>query len=160
VKSDSVPICTETFFIFQEILRAKSDAGASMQFDRRPMALPYPYGRRLKEDPQLVPRPRLNRNTKASGEYNTELATVRLLNDFAPPFDRVFEEFGSFALKIFQFFRQHAVDTESKQARPEVLDFTLPRKKTGRPYPLVTLLPTAGRRGLSKKPRDFREWTR
>jgi hypothetical protein len=25
----------------------KSDAGALMQFDRRPMALPYPYGRRL-----------------------------------------------------------------------------------------------------------------
>jgi hypothetical protein len=47
VKSDSVHSCTETVFIFQEILRAKSDAGASMQFDRRPMALPYPYGRRL-----------------------------------------------------------------------------------------------------------------
>jgi hypothetical protein len=47
VKSDSVHICTETVFIFQEILRAKSDFGASMQFDRRPMALPYPYGRRL-----------------------------------------------------------------------------------------------------------------
>jgi hypothetical protein len=41
VKSDSVHSCTETVFIFQEILRAKSDAGASMQFDRRPMALPY-----------------------------------------------------------------------------------------------------------------------
>jgi hypothetical protein len=41
VKSDSVPICTETVFIFQEILRAKSDAGALMQFDCRPMALPY-----------------------------------------------------------------------------------------------------------------------
>jgi hypothetical protein len=50
VKSDSVHICTETFFIFQEILRAKSDFGASMQFDRRPMALPYLYGRRLEGD--------------------------------------------------------------------------------------------------------------
>jgi hypothetical protein len=28
----------------------KSDAGASMQFDRRPMALPYPYRRRLEAD--------------------------------------------------------------------------------------------------------------
>jgi hypothetical protein len=28
----------------------KSDAGALMQFDRRPMALPYPYGRRLQAD--------------------------------------------------------------------------------------------------------------
>jgi hypothetical protein len=27
VKSDAVPICTETVFIFQEILRAKSDTG-------------------------------------------------------------------------------------------------------------------------------------
>jgi hypothetical protein len=34
VKSDSVHICAETFSIFQEILRAKSDAGALMQFDR------------------------------------------------------------------------------------------------------------------------------
>jgi hypothetical protein len=50
VKSDSVHICTETFFIFQEILRARSDFGALMQFDRRPMALPYPYGRRLEAD--------------------------------------------------------------------------------------------------------------
>jgi hypothetical protein len=50
VKLDSVNICTETFFIFQEILRATSDTGASMQFDRRPMALPYPYGRRLEAD--------------------------------------------------------------------------------------------------------------
>jgi hypothetical protein len=48
VKSDSVHFCTETFSIFQEILRAKPDAGASMQFDRRPMAFPYPYGRRLR----------------------------------------------------------------------------------------------------------------
>jgi hypothetical protein len=47
VKSDSVPICTETVFIFQVILRANSDSGASRQFDRRPMALPYPYRRRL-----------------------------------------------------------------------------------------------------------------
>jgi hypothetical protein len=50
VKSDSVHSCTETFSIFQEILRARSDAGASMQFDRRLMALPYPYGRRLEAD--------------------------------------------------------------------------------------------------------------
>ncbi len=50
MKSDSVHSCTETVFIFQEILRAKSDAGALMQFDRRPMALPYPYGRRLEAD--------------------------------------------------------------------------------------------------------------
>jgi hypothetical protein len=28
IKSDSVHSCTETFFIFQEILRAKSDCGA------------------------------------------------------------------------------------------------------------------------------------
>jgi hypothetical protein len=41
VKSDAVHSCTETFFIYQEILRAKSDSGASLQFDRRPMALPY-----------------------------------------------------------------------------------------------------------------------
>jgi hypothetical protein len=41
VKSDSIHSCTETFFIFQEILRAKSDAGASMQCVCRPMALPY-----------------------------------------------------------------------------------------------------------------------
>jgi hypothetical protein len=34
VKSDSVHTCTETVFIFQEILRAKSDSSASMQFDR------------------------------------------------------------------------------------------------------------------------------
>jgi hypothetical protein len=50
VKSDPVPICTETLSIIQEILRAKSDAGALMQFDRRPMALPYPDGRRLEAD--------------------------------------------------------------------------------------------------------------
>jgi hypothetical protein len=50
VKSDSVHNCTETVFIFQEILRAKSDFGALMQFDRRPMALPYLYGRRLEAD--------------------------------------------------------------------------------------------------------------
>jgi hypothetical protein len=31
VKSDSVHICTETVFIFQEILRAKSDSGASKE---------------------------------------------------------------------------------------------------------------------------------
>jgi hypothetical protein len=49
VKLDSVHSCTETFFIFQEILRAKSDTGVSMKFDRRPMALPYPCGRRLEE---------------------------------------------------------------------------------------------------------------
>jgi hypothetical protein len=30
MKSDAVHSCTETFFIFQEILRAKSDAGALM----------------------------------------------------------------------------------------------------------------------------------
>jgi hypothetical protein len=42
VHSDSVYVCTETFFIFQEILRAKSDAGVSLQFDRRPMALRSP----------------------------------------------------------------------------------------------------------------------
>jgi hypothetical protein len=30
VKSDSVPICTETAFISQKILRAKSDASASL----------------------------------------------------------------------------------------------------------------------------------
>jgi hypothetical protein len=54
VKSDSVHTCAETFFIFQEILRAKSDAGASMQFDRRPMALPYPYGRRLEESNRMA----------------------------------------------------------------------------------------------------------
>jgi hypothetical protein len=47
VKSDSVHSCTETFSIFLEILRAKSDAGASMQCVCRPKALPYPYGRRL-----------------------------------------------------------------------------------------------------------------
>jgi hypothetical protein len=56
VKSDSVPICTETFSIFQEILRAKSDAGASMQFDRRPMALQYPYGRRFEAARADAPR--------------------------------------------------------------------------------------------------------
>jgi hypothetical protein len=50
VQSDSVHSCTETVSIFQEILRAKSDSSASMQFDRRPMALPYPYGRRLEAD--------------------------------------------------------------------------------------------------------------
>jgi hypothetical protein len=55
VKSDSVHICTETFFIFQEILRAKSDCAASMQFDRRPMALPYPYGRRLEDSVSMNP---------------------------------------------------------------------------------------------------------
>jgi hypothetical protein len=42
VHSDSVHICTETFFIFQEILRAKSDSSASLHCNRRPMALPYP----------------------------------------------------------------------------------------------------------------------
>jgi hypothetical protein len=47
VKSDSVHTCTETVFIIQEILRAKSDSGASMQCVCRPTALPYPYGRRL-----------------------------------------------------------------------------------------------------------------
>jgi hypothetical protein len=52
VKLDSVHSSTETFFIFQEILRAKSDAGASMQLDRRPMALPYSYGRRLQSKAQ------------------------------------------------------------------------------------------------------------
>jgi hypothetical protein len=34
VKLDPVHSCTETFSIFQDILRAKSDAGALMQFDR------------------------------------------------------------------------------------------------------------------------------
>jgi hypothetical protein len=42
VKTDSVPICTETAFIFQEILRAKSDSGASLQCVGRPIILPYP----------------------------------------------------------------------------------------------------------------------
>jgi hypothetical protein len=50
VKLDSLHICTETVFIFQEILRAKSDFGASLQLDCRPMALPYSYGRRLEAD--------------------------------------------------------------------------------------------------------------
>jgi hypothetical protein len=40
VHSDSVHICTETSSIALGILRAKSDSGASLQFDRRPMALP------------------------------------------------------------------------------------------------------------------------
>jgi hypothetical protein len=54
VKSDSVHDCTEKVSIFQEILRAKSDSGASMQFDRRPMALPYPYaGAGDQHDPGL-----------------------------------------------------------------------------------------------------------
>jgi hypothetical protein len=39
--SDSARICRETSSIAWEILRAKSNAGASLQFDRRPMALPY-----------------------------------------------------------------------------------------------------------------------
>jgi hypothetical protein len=47
VKSGSVHSCTETFSIFQEILCTESDSGALMQFGRRPMALPYPYRRRL-----------------------------------------------------------------------------------------------------------------
>jgi hypothetical protein len=34
VESDSVHICREPVSIFQDILRAKSDAGALMQFDR------------------------------------------------------------------------------------------------------------------------------
>jgi hypothetical protein len=45
--SDSVQICTETFCITLEIPRAKSDADASLQFDHRPMALPYGRERRL-----------------------------------------------------------------------------------------------------------------
>jgi hypothetical protein len=40
VHSDSVHDCTETFFIFQEILRAKSNSSASLYCDRGPMALP------------------------------------------------------------------------------------------------------------------------
>ncbi len=44
---DAVHSCTEKCFIFQEILRAKSDFGASLQLDRRPMASPDPYRRRL-----------------------------------------------------------------------------------------------------------------
>jgi hypothetical protein len=47
VHSDAVPICTETFSILQEILRAKSDAGASLRLGRRPMVLPYKRERRL-----------------------------------------------------------------------------------------------------------------
>jgi hypothetical protein len=68
VKSDSVHICTETFFIFQEIRRAKSDAGASMQFDRRPMALPYLLGRRLEgKEPFLTGlEPAIFRSTSPS----------------------------------------------------------------------------------------------
>jgi hypothetical protein len=47
VHSDAVHSCIETAFIFQEILRAESDSSVSFQFDRGPMALPYPYGLRL-----------------------------------------------------------------------------------------------------------------
>ncbi len=65
VKSDSVHICTETVFIFQEILRAKSDFGALMQFDRRPMALPYPYGRRLEDQQPHGCPPDLRRTDRA-----------------------------------------------------------------------------------------------
>jgi hypothetical protein len=35
-------ICTETPSIPWEILRAKSDSSASLLYNRRPMALPYP----------------------------------------------------------------------------------------------------------------------
>jgi hypothetical protein len=47
MRSDGGHTCTETSFIMQEILRAKSDSSASLQFDRSPMTLPYPHGRRL-----------------------------------------------------------------------------------------------------------------
>jgi hypothetical protein len=50
VKSDSVYICTEPVSISQEILRGKSDCGASMQRVCGPVALPYPYERRLEAD--------------------------------------------------------------------------------------------------------------
>jgi hypothetical protein len=50
VKSDSVHIFTEASSIALEILRANADSGASLQFDCRPMALPYPYWRRLEAD--------------------------------------------------------------------------------------------------------------
>jgi hypothetical protein len=49
VHLDSVHICTETSSIALEILRAKSDAGALLQFDCRPVALPYSPERWLKE---------------------------------------------------------------------------------------------------------------
>ncbi len=45
--SDAVHSCTETSSIAWKILRAQSDAGASLQFDRGPMALPYGRERRL-----------------------------------------------------------------------------------------------------------------
>jgi hypothetical protein len=45
--SDSVYDCPETSLIILEIMRAKSDCSASLQFDRRPMVLPYERERRL-----------------------------------------------------------------------------------------------------------------
>jgi hypothetical protein len=47
VHSETVHICTETSSIAWEILRAQSDSSTSLQFDRRPMALPYGRERRL-----------------------------------------------------------------------------------------------------------------
>jgi hypothetical protein len=51
---DSVYYCTGTASIALEILRAQSNFNTSLQFDRRPMALPYPYGRRLEERDTLM----------------------------------------------------------------------------------------------------------
>jgi hypothetical protein len=54
VNSDSVHICTEASSIALGISPAKSDSGTSSHCDRRPMALPYPYGRRLGEGTPLM----------------------------------------------------------------------------------------------------------
>ncbi len=47
IYSDSVYHRTDASSIALEILRAKFDFGASLQFGRRPTVLPYPEGRRL-----------------------------------------------------------------------------------------------------------------
>jgi hypothetical protein len=79
VKPDSIHICTETVSIFQEILRAQSDAGALMQFDHRPMALPYPYGRRLEVASSHASRkPFQLRDAASKQECNAQL-TCHLL---------------------------------------------------------------------------------
>jgi hypothetical protein len=54
VHSEPVHICTEISSITLGILHAKSDSGASLQFDCRPMALPYPHGRRLEGWPERI----------------------------------------------------------------------------------------------------------